>query len=358
MSRMGDSNFSLPDLRKVLGNYNRDLLLNSKDDVKPKKEKINIKLDENNECQRQQNVPIKIEPEGGDSKFNDLNKSIMMDGWTISECVSCSEFDVLKDKISNVTKNEVDDREYRCVRCKLEATEARVSALEAQNRELFRIIKVLGYVDLSLDDSVNEPTVDIKSEAENVEPEILEAKLAEGYNESESIQTDLPGILDEDINSEAGHLNPTEITRSFTDLVHITRDSPLSICYPCKIKFEGCTFSSVLQGFLYTLGKRARPAASKHLIVKILTVEDQKALADLGVYYTYGEPFMHYMNKLLKSKAQSCSEFRESLLATGEAMLMVDGFHGFWEMDSRGVGQNKVGHLLMTLRSMIRQESL
>lgn len=118
----------------------------------------------------------------------------------------------------------------------------------------------------------------------------------------------------------------------------------------CSVEFEGLTYPSVEHAFqaAKTLNSEKRPNFTKGSPVcakamgrRLKLREDWEEIKDSVMY------------ACLKSKFQN-AEMREKLLATEDAILIEGNNHGdrYWGMVN-GEGQNKLGKLLMRIRSEI-----
>ena len=126
----------------------------------------------------------------------------------------------------------------------------------------------------------------------------------------------------------------------------------LSNFHKCEVEFEGVTYPSVEHAFqaAKTLDYDERlkftkgsPVTVKGMGRRLKLRSDWEDVKDDVMY------------ACLKSKFQN-PEIRKKLLDTGDAVLIEGNNHGdrYWGMVN-GEGQNKLGQLLMQVRSDIRE---
>lgn len=123
----------------------------------------------------------------------------------------------------------------------------------------------------------------------------------------------------------------------------------------CSVEFEGLTYPSVEHAFqaAKTLNSEKRlnftkgsPVCAKAMGRRLKLREDWEEIKDSVMY------------ACLKSKFQN-AEMMEKLLATEDAILIEGNNHGdrYWGMVN-GEGQNKLGKLLMRIRSEIEHDDV
>lgn len=119
----------------------------------------------------------------------------------------------------------------------------------------------------------------------------------------------------------------------------------------CTVEFEGLTYPSVEHTFqaakTLDIDKRisftkGSPGCAKRMGRRLKLRPDWEEIKDSVMY------------ACLKSKFQN-DDMRKKLIATGDAVLIEGNNHGdrYWGMVN-GEGQNKLGRLLMQIRSEIR----
>jgi ribA/ribD-fused uncharacterized protein len=128
----------------------------------------------------------------------------------------------------------------------------------------------------------------------------------------------------------------------------------LSNFYPAKTEFEGDTYATSEHAF--QAAKTDNPAERE----KIRNLPKPGSAKQAGRKVTLRRNWdierIEYMKKVLESKF-SDPELRQKLLDTGEATLIEGNNHGdtFWGV-CRGGGQNRLGKILMQIRTEIRQK--
>lgn len=127
----------------------------------------------------------------------------------------------------------------------------------------------------------------------------------------------------------------------------------LSNFQKCAVEFEGITYPSVEHAFqsAKTLDRDERLKFTKGSPVTIKGMGRRLKLRS-----DWEEVKESVMYTCLRSKFQN-PEMREKLLATGDAVLIEGNNHGdrYWGTVN-GEGQNRLGELLMQIRSDIRKE--
>ncbi len=127
----------------------------------------------------------------------------------------------------------------------------------------------------------------------------------------------------------------------------------LSNFYPVMIRYEGMSFPSVEAAF-----QAAKSWDVRHrLACSQSSAKDAKALGrKVKLREDWEKKKIGIMYELLTEKFRN-PEFREKLLATGDAVLVEGNQHGdrFWGQVN-GEGENWLGKLLINVRDKIREE--
>jgi len=128
----------------------------------------------------------------------------------------------------------------------------------------------------------------------------------------------------------------------------------LSNFYPCTISFLDITYPSVEHAFQAEktldmeirkkIAKAPTPGYAKKMGRKLKLRPDWEELKDVVMFILLQQKF-------------AIPKFRRGLLATGDAEIVEGNNHGdsYWGV-YRGVGQNKLGKLLMRVRQEIQDE--
>lgn len=138
---------------------------------------------------------------------------------------------------------------------------------------------------------------------------------------------------------------------------------PLSNMYPCKIHYEGKTWHSSEQIYLY---KKAKHHDAHDIADRIEQSRNgyqaKKISKNIQTKYSWYDVRVEAMEQILEMKYRQCDRFKEALRASGNKLLVeANKYDKFWGsgLDKNLVfltdpkqfpGQNQLGQLLMNLR--------
>ena len=141
--------------------------------------------------------------------------------------------------------------------------------------------------------------------------------------------------------------------------------SVLSNFYRCDIQYQGKNYPSVEHGYQHT---KAKTLGFNDTAVKILnasTARDAKIISkDIPDDEAWDIVKVDVMTDLLKIKLDSCPEFKEAIIQTGDSVLAEATGDLFWASGlspdltictwpSNYPGRNELGKLMMELRSLV-----
>ena len=142
---------------------------------------------------------------------------------------------------------------------------------------------------------------------------------------------------------------PPKLTRKITFKGH---QHPLSNFFPCIVDLYDKQFCNAEAAYQY---RKALEYSAWELAEEILDTSravDAKRLGDkLPTDQRWWDIRESIMMEVVSQKAKQCAEFRNTLTASEGNTLIEDTVHEFWGTGRQGNGLNKLGQLLMILRT-------
>ena len=127
---------------------------------------------------------------------------------------------------------------------------------------------------------------------------------------------------------------------------------PLSNFFPCDINLYDKQFTSSEAAYQYRKALQYQDWQRAEEIQLTKRAIDAKKLGDeISTDQKWWDIRLSVMTEIVKQKARECPEFRNTLLASQGNILVEDTHHEFWGRGKHGAGQNRLGHLLQSLRT-------
>ena len=127
---------------------------------------------------------------------------------------------------------------------------------------------------------------------------------------------------------------------------------PLSNFFPCTIELYGQCFSSSEAAYQYRKALEYQEWDVAEQIAQCSRANEAKKLGDgILTNQKWWDMRLSVMMEILTTKSKQCPEFKNTLMASEGNDLVEDTDHEFWARGRQGKGQNKLGHLLESLRS-------
>jgi hypothetical protein len=122
----------------------------------------------------------------------------------------------------------------------------------------------------------------------------------------------------------------------------------LSNFYPCEIEYEGLIFHSVEAAYQ---ASKCNDIDERRQFCDLSPVEAKKRGRKVPLPLLFNKQKDVIMLVLVRQKFERSSELRDLLISTGDALLIEGNTWGdtYWGV-CNGVGQNKLGYILMQVR--------
>lgn len=128
----------------------------------------------------------------------------------------------------------------------------------------------------------------------------------------------------------------------------------LSNGFPCNIEFDGAIYPSLEHAFQ---AAKTNDLTARVNIQTAATAADAKALGkQVTIASDWDQKRLDVMASLIRQKFTNNLDLKLKLLMTGTQDLIQGGMRRdrFWGVDTKGVGENHLGKILMTVRAAIR----
>lgn len=124
--------------------------------------------------------------------------------------------------------------------------------------------------------------------------------------------------------------------------------------FPCNIEFDNSIYPSLEHAFQ---AAKTNDLVARANIRAAATAADAKAIGkSVAIVADWDQKRLDVMASLIRQKFTNNLDLKLKLLMTGTQDLVQGGMRRdrFWGVDTKGVGENHLGKILMTVRSAIR----